>query len=346
MPVAPHKTVLLTGGTGFFGKSILDAHRRGLLRPFGVDRIVAVARNASRLRIDAPELCDPGVELIDADVLRLDSTFGADVVIHAAASSDAQRYQADPSAEARIIVDGTRRVCEVVRDAKLRPRLLHVSSGAVYGRQPPGIAALAEDTPLLSSADPHKEAYAQAKRAAEALVGEFAAGSGISARIARCFAFVGSWLPRDKHFAIGNFIGNALRGEPIEVKARHPVIRSYLHADDLAIWLLRLATADADRCAIFNVGSDEAVSVQHLASMVAEAGGVDVLLPEAAGRGEGGAPVQADRYVPDVCKARRELGLTVTIPLVDAIERTLRALTPAASRGVEGPSYTPVGVRR
>ncbi len=93
------------------------------------------------------------------------------------------------------------------------------------------------------------------------LCASFAAEANVPARIARCFAFVGPWLPRDEHFAIGNFIGNALRGEPVEVRARHPVIRSYLHADDLAVWLLRLATAAGDGCETVNVGSGEARDV-------------------------------------------------------------------------------------
>ena len=43
-------TLLLTGATGFFGKSILDAFRRDLLAPFGIGRIIALARSAQRLR--------------------------------------------------------------------------------------------------------------------------------------------------------------------------------------------------------------------------------------------------------------------------------------------------------
>ena len=324
--------MLLTGGTGFFGKSILDAFGRGLLAPFGVERIVAVARQASRLRAEAPELCSAAIELVDADVRDLDSTFDADLLIHAAASSDARSYRDDPGTEARIIVEGTRRVCEAARSAKRRPRLLYVSSGAVYGRQPRGVVAIGENTPWTVDADPDKEAYVQAKRAAEAIVQDMAECAGVPARIARCFAFVGPWLPLDKHFAIGNFIGNAWRGEPVDVRARHPVFRSYLHADDLAIWLLQLATAEGDRCEIFNVGSDEAVSIRDLASLVATVGGVGVALPKMSSAEAEDAVAQPDRYVPDIGRARRELGLEVTIPLRDAVERTLRSLAAAPSQ--------------
>jgi len=77
------------------------------------------------------------------------------------------------------------------------------------------MAALEEDTPQSADADADKAAYSRAKRAAESIVRELAASANVPTRIARCFAFVGPWLPTDEHFAIGNFIGNALRGEPI-----------------------------------------------------------------------------------------------------------------------------------
>jgi dTDP-glucose 4,6-dehydratase len=223
--------------------------------------------------------------------------------------------------------------------------LLYVSSGAAYGRQPPDVAALSEDAPVRIDSDPDKAAYARAKRAAEAIVCEFATTASLHARIARCFAFVGPWLPRDAHFAIGNFIGNALRGEPVEVRSRHEVIRSYLHADDLAFWLLRLATADGDRCDICNVGSDEALPLRDVASMVAAAGNVDVRFPEAAQAGSGSALAPADRYVPSLGKARSEFALAVTIPLREAVERTLRALAAPASRRAPG-ARQPAGVAR
>jgi len=320
------RSLLITGGTGFVGRCVLDAFRRGLLEPYGVRRVIALSRHATRLRDAAPELCGAGVELVNGDVLKLDSTFDADVLIHAAASSDAQRYRVDPAAESRIIVEGTRRVCDVVRAARHRPRLVYVSSGAVYGRQPAESVALREDAPHIAETDPQKASYTQAKREAESLVRWLAAEAGIAARIARGFAFVGPWLPRDTHFAMGNFLGNALRGEPIEVRARHTVVRSYMHADDLATWLARLGTAPGDGCGIYNVGSAEAVSVRDLASLIAAKAGVDVAPPAAPLDTPGGSAAPVDRYVPDVRKARDDLGLSITIRLEEAIERTLRAL--------------------
>lgn len=318
--------MLITGGSGFFGKSLLDAFARGRLSAHGITRVVAFARHASSLRMEAPQLLGPGVEVVDGDVVRLDTLFDADIVIHAAASADAARYLSDPASEQYIIMEGTRRILDLARVAVSPPKVLYVSSGCVYGQQPPQVVGLAESAPFGNDADPAKAAYANAKRAAEALVRTATAQHSLRASIARCFAFVGPWLPRDRHFAIGNFIGNAVSGDPIVVKARHEVIRSYLFADDLVEWLVRIGLAGNGSCPVYNVGSDEAISIRGLAALIGRIVGVSVTLPKSdAGTGH----QQTDRYVPSVALARHELGLSLTVPLEVAINRTLSYLANA-----------------
>jgi dTDP-glucose 4,6-dehydratase len=342
------RSVLLTGGSGFFGKSILDALHRGVLDIFGIRRMTVVARRANRLRAEAPELCGDRIELVESDVLSLDSLFDADIVIHAAASADIPRYGADPVGEARIVVDGARRVWELAARARRGPRMLLVSSGAVYGRQPAGQVSMNEQTAPRPDGDPARRAYAAAKREAETTVIGLASRAGLPTRIARCFAFVGPWLPLGASFAVGNFLQCALRGEPIRVHALHPVVRSYLHADDLAFWLMALATADgADIGEAYNVGSPEEVSIRDLARSIASIAGVGVLLPDENAGPAASTPEAADRYVPDVSKVQRKFGLSVTIPVRQAIESTFRALADGTNRNAAGerPSRTQAPAR-
>ena len=217
------------------------------------------------------------------------------------------------------IVNGTRRVLEFASAAGAQ-RVLLLSSGAVYGAQPNGMDAVSEDYPGACATTDRKAAYGQAKRLAEQLATIFHANSSLDVVIGRLFAFVGPGMPLDTHFAIGNFIRDAVAGRDIVVTGDGTTVRSYLYAGDLAAWLLRLLAAGrAGR--VYNVGSDAAVSIAELAALVAGT------VPGAKGYVIQGTPdpdALRSRYVPAIARARDELGVDVWTPLDEAIRRTAR----------------------
>jgi dTDP-glucose 4,6-dehydratase len=137
----------------------------------------------------------------------------------------------------------------------------------------------------------------------------------LAVSIARCFTFIGPQLPRQQHFAIGNFIEDGLRGREIIVKAKHQVYRSYMHTDDLVRWLMTIASNSSELCPIYNVGSDEAKSILEIAKCVGEFFKVPISTMGISENNE-------DRYIPSIYKARKELGLELDINFTEAISRT------------------------
>jgi dTDP-glucose 4,6-dehydratase len=217
------------------------------------------------------------------------------------------------------IVLGARRTLNFARRCGAVNFLL-TSSGAVYGRQPPGVSHLPEDYPGAPDVTRPVSAYGEGKRLAEMLCALYARETELKPKIARCFAFVGPYLRLDIHFAIGNFIRDGLRGGPVQVEGDGSPYRSYLYTADLAIWLWTiLGKGEASRP--YNVGSEEAIRIADLAGRVANqfSPRLDVRIGQAQAVG-----VAAHRYIPSVKRAREELGLRQWIPLDAAIQKTIR----------------------
>lgn len=297
-----NKRIFLTGGTGFFGKWLLS-----LFQTLETD-VVVLSRDPDGFLAQFPMFGkNPRVTFIQGDVRDFCFPSGRfDYVIHAAA----EVAETDPNSTLSIITDGTQRVLEFSKQAGVK-RLLYVSSGAVYGTQPPELSHIQETFPCNPVT-----AYGKGKLAAEQMCRK----SGIESVIARPFAFVGPWLPLDTHFAIGNFIGNCLRNEPIEIKGDGTPLRSYMYGSDLAEWLLTLLLKGRSGEA-YNVGSDQAISIADLARLVRSVAGTDNEIKINQPPVSGESP---DRYVPNVEKAKKTLGLTQQVLLDDAIRITIK----------------------
>ena len=292
------KKILLTGGTGFFGKSILDMLRRGNLSGY---EFTILSRDPEKFLRNFPEFSGlPQVKFISGDVRTFEVSGSFEAMILGATPASVTV----PDEEMRsIIIDGTLNSLKIARNCAVK-KLLFISSGAVYGKQKvPNVPETAPCEPAT--------AYGIAKLEAEKLC--FA--SGIPAVSARCFAFTGKYLDRNIHFAIGNFMRDALNGKKIIVNGDGTPLRSYLYADDLVRWLFNLLERGKDGQA-YNVGSDRAVSISELAALTAQ-----ILSPGTAvdikGVPEKGKIPQP--YVPDITRSRLENLSSEVIPLEEAI---------------------------
>jgi dTDP-glucose 4,6-dehydratase len=306
-------SLLVIGGSGFFGKSFLDSFQRGLLRPWSIDKVLILSRHATDLLTFHSELLSGSIELIDADITTVNSLPFADYVVHAAASTDASRYLSHNEEEKKNIIKGTLNYCKLATEFHKNSMIVFCSSGAVYGYQPEQIKHLTEDMAFgnIERLNEVKKSYAYAKRDAEFAIQKLGQ-DGLNVSIARCFAFIGKYLPKDQHFAIGNFIADGLAGRDINVKADRKVYRSYMYADDLVKWLMTLAENANPQCPVYNVASDKEVEIKELADIVANIFNVRIKSSE-------NSTKHVDRYIPSVEKADNELGLRNDYELKDSI---------------------------
>ena len=313
--------LLLTGGTGFFGKALLrhwlECHSRGSATP----DVTVLSRSPENFLAQYPEFSgQPWLRFHRGDILQ-PATFPAVAttfthVLHAAADSTFGP-QLTPLERYTQIVDGTRHLLDYAV-ARNIPRFLLTSSGGVYGPQPQDMEQIPEGYNSMPDPLNPQHAYSVAKRCAEHLCALYQDSHGLQTVIARCFAFVGRDLPLDVHFAIGNFIHDALTAAEITVGGDGTPVRSYMDQRDLAHWLATLLERGRTGQA-YNVGSDAAVSIRDLAHLVR-----DALAPGKPVRIAGSPSAQnfRNRYVPSITKARTELGLELNFTLEQSVRET------------------------
>lgn len=312
--------IFVTGGTGFIGSCLLDSFLTATKeQPLDI-QLTLLTRDPQRFRDRHPSaVAHPAITLHKGDVR--DFVFPAgqfDVILHGATDASASLNENNPFLMFDTITTGTRRVLELAAEAQAR-KFLYVSSGAIYGRQPVTLYGVDETFEGRPSFDEPRAAYGIGKGAAEHLCAIAARQYGFDVLIARCFAFVGPWLPLNIHFAIGNFIRDAMTHKVIQVKGDGSPLRSWLYSTELAGWLLTILL-NGKSLYPYNVGSDEIYSIAEAARLVAEVAGPEVTVEIASAPRTDALP---ERYLPDISRARTELSLAPLIPLREGIRRTL-----------------------
>ena len=303
--------IFVTGATGFFGTWLLETflHANDQLKLRA--ELVGLSRNPAAFAAKAPHIVNHSAITMHAgdvrDFIFPEGKFSH--VIHAGTTSSAP---VPPLEMLETITRGTRRTLDfaVACEAK---RFLFVSSGAVYGEVRSEQHHFSEEDNTAPDSMNPNSAYGEGKRLAELLCRLYHDNHSLETTIARCFAFVGPHLSLDAHFAIGNFLRDALEKKPIVIKSDGQSQRSYLYAADLMIWLWTILFK-GEPCRPYNVGSEHALTIKQLAEKVHET----LQLNKSVQIGTGG---KTSCYVPDTTRAQQELRLQEWVSIEESVRK-------------------------
>jgi len=297
------KTITFIGGSGFVGKSFLDAFSRGILKKFKIQKINLISRNINEIK--KTKLSLKNVSLIAGDIGKIKSLPKSELIIYAADSTKIDNIKNIK----KFIFESKRSInnfCNIIKKNK-KIKVLYVSSGAIYNFDKKNI----QNINSLKG----KQLYAYLKYYSENEIKKLSQFK-IKTSIARCFTFIGPWLPRKTNFAIGNFLDDVLKKKKINIKTDYRVIRSYMYADDLIYWLTKICINSQLDTSVFDVGSNKSIEIRNLGKLFSR-------LFEAKIQSKKITKNKIDKYVPNIQPARVKLGLKIKYNLKEAILLTI-----------------------
>lgn len=306
-----YKTLLVIGGSGFFGKSILDFLSRNISFKKKIKNIIVLSRKSLDYKITKEVKKSYKFKKINANILNVRKLPNADYVIYCALLNN---YKNDHLALKRYIT--------LAKNYHSTSKILYISSGAVYGKQSINIKKLREGFSISKKNknfdSKNKNQYSILKKRNEKIFKKLQ-NYGIKISIARCFAFVGKFLPRNSNYAVGNFIDSVLKNRDIYIKSNYNVFRSYMYSDDLVRWLIKIVENSKINCPTYNVGSENTVEIHEFGSILAKKYNLNCSITKIDKK-------KYDIYVPSTNKIKKELNLITKFNSLQAVNKTISLL--------------------
>ncbi|MDQ3737775.1 MAG: GDP-mannose 4,6-dehydratase [Actinomycetota bacterium] len=313
------RTVLVAGGGGFIGSHLCDAL---LERGDGVvcvdNLITGRRRNISHLE-ERTGFCfvECDVMALSVDVLAAAGIDAStlDVIVNLASPASPRDYLALPLETLRVGSAGTTALLELALAASAR--FVLGSTSEVYGspHQHPQVETYWGNVNPIGE----RSVYDEAKRFAEAVTSAHRRHLGVETAIVRIFNTYGPRMKLDDGRVVTNFVGQALRGEPLTVYGDGSQTRSLCYVDDLVRGLI--ATVDTAGDGPYNLGNPIELTMVELAELVLELTGTHSELTH--------LPLPADdphRRRPDITRAHDELGWVPKVGLREGLTTTIESL--------------------
>jgi dTDP-glucose 4,6-dehydratase len=299
---------LITGGAGFIGSHLCERFLSLGHEVICVDNIITGSlENLDHLR------ANPRFRFIGHDVSNpLKVKDRLDNVLHFASPASPVDYLEYPIQTLKVGSLGTHVTLGLAKEHKAR--YLLASTSEVYGD--PQEHPQREDYWGHVNSVGVRGSYDEAKRFAEAMVMAYHRTHGVDTRILRIFNVYGPRMRLDDGRALPNFMGQALRGEPLTVYGDGSQTRSFCYIDDMVNGIEKLLFSDFHEPV--NIGNPDEVTILEFAREILELSGskseiVFKPLP------------QDDPRVrqPDISRARKLLGWEPRVARREGLQCTL-----------------------
>jgi len=192
--------------------------------------------------------------------------------------------------------------------------VLHLNSGAIYGTQPMEMRLRSESDPTLKFSS---EPYIQAKILIDEILFKAHVKGTVDYKSPRLFAFAGPLISLREHFAIGNFLHNALSNQKVQLTGSENTTRSYLYPTDLIGILLQLTQVNTKLS--INIGSDTPIKLRDLATKISNSTTGHGLFLSNPGD-------EPSNYVPSIKNLRETTWKKELVSVDEAIEKWLNWL--------------------
>ena len=299
------KKLLILGGSGFVGSSIVDYGVDKKLIKNKINEIYVLSRSNKTKQKKFKHI---KITYINKSILNVKKIPQINYVIYCLKNKNI-----------KISNDYFNQFSKLLKTLKIRPNILFTSSGAVYGKNTNKKKDTEKKIIRIDSIEDlngYKKEYAKEKIFLEKKIKELGIRN-YKVSIARCYTFIGKNITR-YNYAISDLINDANNLTRIKLNSKINVYRSYMHSDDLANWLIKIVKNSNTKCPIYNVGSNKVINLKNLAKKIGLIANKKISVKTNKSK-------KFDYYVPSITKAYKKLNLKISINLNDALNSIIKS---------------------